>query len=790
MAEKTTESEDSVSVEASPSDENAAPAKKRRRGSRGGKGRNAAARAAKAAKTEDAEAGGSSREKVGDSVKLTDEVKPSETEATSIAEAAKPRTTRARKSKVGETKPGDAKSVEKPTEKSVGAKPAEAKSAVKPANVAPTEAGKSEEPKRPRRNTRRAIKASEEKPPAQADSESTAKTSEKLAKKTVESKPIEKSTEKTTENLEPKKSDEGSESRKPESDEKSNAKPGLRPAVKPEVLAPFSPKMPPPAPRPVATPEPESRSESGQDEGEKPTRSRRGRSRRSGRLRKLAVDEVATKASVSGAEERSTPESDEEESAAKKRSRRRGGRGRNGTRRSESEVRSESEHDDESSTSLRVKGRSRNGRAVGRYFMCVQRRENATQIAVLEGRSLIEHYVSRPNDDVAQIDGNIYRSIVQNVLPGMEAAFVDIGTPKNAVLYRSDVRFDPKDLADDRNTSNKKRIEEMIKANEVLVAQVTKNPIGLKGARLNQEISLPGRFVVLMPNNSTYGISKRLPDNERKRLRRILDEVKPEEHGIILRTAAEGANADELKRDVERLVKTWKDIEAKAKKGKGPQLLYREPEMAVRIIREEFNQNYRSVLIDDRELYEEVHEYVSHISPELADRIEYYDRDVETLSLFERHHVAEQLTKALDRKVWLPSGGSLIIERTEALTVIDVNTGKNVGKSSLEETVFRNNLEAADEIARQLRLRDIGGIIVIDFIDMEVKGNREAVLERLREALARDKTRTQAFPIGELGLVEMTRKRISEGLVESFSSTCETCTGRGFVVDEELLEGH
>jgi ribonuclease E len=301
-------------------------------------------------------------------------------------------------------------------------------------------------------------------------------------------------------------------------------------------------------------------------------------------------------------------------------------------------------------------------------------------------------------------------------------------------------------------------------------------------------VSLPGRFVVLIPNSATYGISKRLPDDERKRLRTILDKVRPVGHGIIVRTAAENVTADEIERDVARLAQQWVQIEALARKGKEPALLYREPDMAVRVIREEFNKDYRGVVIDDRKLYGEVRDYVASISPGLADRVELFDVTKEPLPLFERFHVHEQLHKALDRKVWLPSGGSLIIEHTEALTVIDVNTGKNVGTSSLEETVFRNNLEAAVEIARQLRLRDIGGIIVCDFIDMEVRENREEVVRVFREALARDKTRTQVFDISELGLVEMTRKRIGEGLLESFSGICPECNGRGVVFEASLLD--
>jgi ribonuclease E len=402
----------------------------------------------------------------------------------------------------------------------------------------------------------------------------------------------------------------------------------------------------------------------------------------------------------------------------------------------------------------------------------------------MEGRSLIEHYVSRPADDVGQIHGNIYMGRVQNVLPGMEAAFVDIATPKNAVLYRGDVQFDGEDV----DTKDTARIEHILRSRQMILCQVTKNPIGAKGARLTQEVSIPGRFVVLIPNSKTYGISKRLEDSERRRLRNILDRVKPAEHGVIVRTAAEHATEHELTADMTRLLEEWVSIEEAAKAATGPQLLYREPELAVRVIREEFNADYRGVLIDDRRLYEDVRSYIQAFNPELADRVEYFDRDAEPLSLFETQHVHEQLHKALDRKVWLPSGGSLIIEHTEALTVIDVNTGKNVGTSNLEQTVFQNNLEAAQEVAHQLRLRDIGGIIVIDFIDMEIKDNRKKVVESFRQALSRDKTRTQVFDISELGLVEMTRKRIGEGLITAFAGECPECSGRGMKVDFGLLD--
>jgi ribonuclease E len=432
----------------------------------------------------------------------------------------------------------------------------------------------------------------------------------------------------------------------------------------------------------------------------------------------------------------------------------------------------------------RRRGRERKGRPVGRYTMLVSVRPKATQIAVLEGRNLIEHYVSRPADDVSQIHGNIYLGQVQNVLPGMEAAFVDIGTPKNAVLYRGDVQYDAEDI---EGKGANARIEQILKPRQTILCQVTKNPIAHKGARLTQEVSLPGRFVVLIPNSSTYGISKRLPDNERKRLRAILDRVRPEGHGIIVRTAAENVTAEEIERDVANLVHQASQIMELASRAKPGSLLYREPDLALRVIREEFNADYRSVVIDDRDLFDQVHGYVASISPELADRVSFYDPEAEPLPLYERHHVHEQLHKALDRKVWLPSGGSLIIEHTEALTVIDVNTGKNVGSSSLEETVYRNNLEAAAEIARQLRLRNVGGIIVIDFIDMEVKANRDEVVRAFRESLSRDKTRTQVFDISELGLVEMTRKRIGESLLETVSGLCPECEGRGVIIDPDLI---
>ena len=498
-------------------------------------------------------------------------------------------------------------------------------------------------------------------------------------------------------------------------------------------------------------------------------------------VRKPQIGDVRPAPVIAAAPKPEKPADREKSGGEGKKKNRRGGR-RNRSRRS---GRSDSPADSDAELMERRRGKERNGKAVGRYLMCVQVRPEFTQVAVLEGRSLIEHYVSRPADDETQIHGNIYLGRVQNVLPGMEAAFVDIGTAKNAVLYRGDVQFDKEDVVEQGPSP---RIEQVLRSRQLILCQVTKNPIGAKGGRLTQEISLPGRFVVLIPDSRTYGISKRLPESERRRLRSILDRIKPDEHGIIVRTAAENATEHELTTDLTRLIEQWEQIRQAATKASSPTLLYREPPLAVRVIREEFSSEYRGIVIDDPQLHREVQDYVQAFNPEFADRVELYDPADQGLSLFEQHRVHEQVHKALDRKVWLPSGGSLIIEHTEALTVIDVNTGKNVGKSNLEETVFHNNLEAADEIARQLRLRDIGGIIVIDFIDMEIKENRRRVVEAFKDALARDKTRTQVFEISELGLVEMTRKRIGEGLLTSFASTCPECEGRGITLDLSMLD--
>ena len=436
-------------------------------------------------------------------------------------------------------------------------------------------------------------------------------------------------------------------------------------------------------------------------------------------------------------------------------------------------------------TLAKRRGRARKGRPVGRYLMAIHVTADATHVAVLEGRALVEYYVSRPANDTTEIYGNIYLGRVQNVLPGMEAAFVDIGTPKNAIMYRGDVQFDAEDL----ERSSRPQISQGLKVGQRVLCQVTKNPIAHKGARLTQQVSLAGRFVVLVPNSDAYGISKRLADKERRRLRRILDTVKPAEHGVIVRTAADGVTSAEIRQDVLRLVSQWDQIDALAKRSKAPSLLYREPDVALRVIREEFTTDYRSVMIDKADLYGSVSRYVESVAPALAERVGFYDRSEENLDLFERYHVYSQLRKAVDRSVWLPSGGSLVIEHTEAMTVIDVNTGRNVGSVSLEQTILENNLEAAVEIPRQLRLRDIGGIIVVDFVDMESKANRQKVMNALRDALGQSKTHTRVSDISNLGLVEMSRKRIGEGLLESLSRTCDTCSGWGLELDESLLGG-
>ncbi len=411
--------------------------------------------------------------------------------------------------------------------------------------------------------------------------------------------------------------------------------------------------------------------------------------------------------------------------------------------------------------------------------MLVRQQGDRTQIAILEDNVLVEHYVNR-NSNISYV-GNVYLGKVQNVLPSMEAAFVDIGKGRNAVLYAGEVNWDAAGLTDNQE----RKIERVLKTGQSVLVQVTKDPIGQKGARLTSQISLPGRYLVYVPGGGMSGISRRLPDSERARLKEILKGLISDEEGVIVRTAAEGASDEELTRDVVRLKAQWEDIKKKSESTNvnAPTLLYGEPDLTVRVIRDIFNEDFRKLTVQGDGAWEDINNYLGHIAPELISKIEKWTG---VKDLFTENRVDEQLAKALDRKVYLPSGGSLVIDRTEAMVVIDVNTGKFIGKGgNLEETVTKNNLEAAEEIARQLRLRDLGGIIVIDFIDMILESNREQVLRRLVECLGRDRTKHQVAEVTSLGLVQMTRKRVGQGLIEAFSTTCESCGGRGIHVHME-----
>ena len=411
--------------------------------------------------------------------------------------------------------------------------------------------------------------------------------------------------------------------------------------------------------------------------------------------------------------------------------------------------------------------------------MLVRQIADRTQIAIIEDDVMVEHYVNR-NSNISYV-GNVYLGKVQNVLPSMEAAFVDIGKGRNAVLYAGEVNWDAHGLSD----TAPRKIEHVLKSGQSVLVQVTKDPIGQKGARLTSQISLPGRYLVYVPGGGMSGISKRLPDNERNRLKSILKSLIPDQAGVIIRTAAEGAPEAELERDVIRLKAQWEDIEKKANNSStsAPSLLYGEPDLTVRVIRDIFNEDFNKMLVQGDQAWDDIQNYIGHIAPELANKIEKWSSNKD---LFTENRVEEQLAKAFDRKVYLPSGGSLVIDRTEAMIVIDVNTGKFIGKGgNLEETVTKNNLEAAEEIARQLRLRDMGGIIVIDFIDMTLESNRELVLRRLVECLGRDRTKHQVAEVTSLGLVQMTRKRVGQGLIEAFSTTCESCGGRGIHIHSD-----
>lgn len=412
--------------------------------------------------------------------------------------------------------------------------------------------------------------------------------------------------------------------------------------------------------------------------------------------------------------------------------------------------------------------------------MIVREKDGLNQIAVLEDGLLVEHYVARRTQQT--MVGNIYLGRVQNVLPSMEAAFIDLGKGRNAVLYAGEVNWEAVGLA-----GRPRRIEQALKSGDTVLVQVTKDPIGHKGARLTAQITLAGRFLVLVPDGQMTGISRKLPEKERTRLKKLLSKIVPKDSGVIVRTAAEGATEKQLRDDVKRLQSQWDEVVKKQKKSqKAPVMLRSEPELAVRVVRDVFTEDFSSLIVQGNSTWKTIHDYVSKLSPDLEDRLQHWTKKED---VFKTHRIDEQLTKGMDTKVWLPSGGSLIIERTEAMTVVDVNTGKFVGSGgTLEETVTKNNLEAAEEIVRQLRLRDIGGIIVIDFVDMVLESNRDLVLRRLVECLGRDRTRHQVTEITALGLVQMTRKRVGEGLVEAFSTPCECCEGRGFIVHSEPVE--
>lgn len=500
--------------------------------------------------------------------------------------------------------------------------------------------------------------------------------------------------------------------------------------------------------------------------------------------------------------------SDQPESNVRRRSRRREGELAEGEQLPPNtvvKVRTPREPKDFSNEPTRVKGstrleakkqRRRDGRDAGRRrttiteseflarreaverTMIVRSKDEKIQLGVLEDKVLVEHYVAKASE--ASLIGNVYLGKVQNVLPSMEAAFVDIGRGRNAVLYSGEVDWE---LAETGNQP--RRIELALKSGDTVLVQVTKDPVGQKGARLTSQISLPGRYLVYVPNGSMNGISRKLPESERARLKKILKEVLPEEAGVIVRTASEGATEEQLTLDVQRLQEQWADIEKKAKKGNAPVLLHSEPDLLVKIVRDVFNEDFQKMVISGADSHQVITEYLQGVAPDLLERIEIYTGEKD---IFDEYRIGEQIAKALERKVYLPSGGSLVIDRTEAMTVVDVNTGKFVGSGgNLEETVTKNNLEAAEELVRQLRLRDIGGIVVVDFIDMVLESNRDLVLRRLMECLSRDRTKHQVAEVTSLGLVQMTRKKLGIGLLEAFSEPCEACGSRGVIVHHEPI---
>ena len=487
-------------------------------------------------------------------------------------------------------------------------------------------------------------------------------------------------------------------------------------------------------------------------------------------------------------------DSDESSGSSRRRSRRRGERDDSQRANREPELINEPQKVKGSTRLEAKKQRRRDGRDAGRRrtviteseflarreavdrTMVVREKDERIQIGVLEDNVLVEHYVARSSE--ASLIGNVYLGKVQNVLPSMEAAFVDIGRGRNAVLYSGEVDWDSVETG-----NQPRRIELALKPGDRVLVQVTKDPVGHKGARLTSQVSLPGRYLVYVPNGSMNGISRKLPENERTRLKRILKEVLPENAGVIVRTAAEGASEEQLTIDVQRLRAQWENIQEKVAAGNAPALLHSEPDLLIKIVRDVFNEDFQKMVIEGETSRATIVNYLEQVAPELLERVEVYSGDVDS---FQKYRVTEQIEKALDRKVWLPSGGSLVIDRTEAMTVVDVNTGKFVGSGgNLEETVTKNNLEAAEEIVRQLRLRDIGGIIVVDFIDMVLESNRDLVHRRLIECLSRDRTKHQVAEVTSLGLVQMTRKKVGLGLLETFSEACEVCAGRGVIVYHE-----
>ena len=418
--------------------------------------------------------------------------------------------------------------------------------------------------------------------------------------------------------------------------------------------------------------------------------------------------------------------------------------------------------------------------------LVIRQSEDYTQLAVIEDNILVEHYVDKAS--ATSLIGNIYVGKVQNVLPSMEAAFIDIGRGRNAVLYAGEVDWSTFGV-----TGEDRKVENVLKSGQSVLVQVTKDPVGAKGARLTAHISLPGRYVVYSPGGHLSGISRKLPDTERQRLRTVLGTLISDDESVIVRTAAEGASEDELIRDVNRLKAQWEVIEKKSKQGGAPQALYAEPDLTLRIVRDLFTEDFGHLVVQGNggqdDAFDAISAYVSHVAPHLAERVERFEAGDDGKDLFAEYKVDEQIAKALDRKVYLPSGGSLVIDRTEAMTVVDVNTGRFTGSAgNLEATVTSNNLEAAEEIVRQLRLRDLGGIIVIDFIDMVLPSNRELLLRRLVECLGRDRTRHQVAEVTSLGLVQLTRKRIGTGLQEAFTEPCEHCHGAGYVRFDEPVD--